>query len=415
MNILKGRVIDGNGGKPIEKGIVAVDGSKIVYVGEEAGYAVSPEDRVFDFSGNTIMPGFIEQHTHFGFGTVNLMNLYTHDDVQKGILSARELAVFLNSGFTSVRECGGLATSFVEPIANGVIKGPRLFPAGKFLTQTGGHADVVQTMPVEFTNIRVSHTRIVDGRDDCRKAAREQFRSGAKFLKIMTTGGITTEGDGNKESQFSPEEISVFVEEAEMHDTYVSAHAEGTQGIKNALKCGVKSIEHGMFMDDECIELMVKNEAWLIPTFTIIDTYLRKLDKLAPRVREKVLASSDAHKESVRRCYEAGVKIGFGSDLTDDKEICPFGINGREFELLTKIGMTPMEAITAGTKTGAEITKMSDKVGTLEVGKLADITVCRGDPITDIKILSEPDNIMFVMLDGDVMKYPAENIRCGLI
>lgn len=163
-----------------------------------------------------------------------------------------------------------------------------------------------------------------------------------------------------------------------------------------------------MFMDDECIELMLLKKAWLIPTFTIIDCYLKNTDKLPPWIVDKLMASREEHLISARRCYAAGVKIGLGADLTNDPIICPFGINGREFRLLTQTGMTPMEAIVAGTKTGAEIINMEARLGTLEPGKLADIAVCAGNPIDDISLLEKPENIVLVIKDGIIEKNTLE-------
>ncbi len=404
MIVLLGRIIKATGEEPIENGAVVINGNTIEYAGDKTGARYPEGTTVIPIGNGTVLPGFIDQHLHFGIGAVDLTKAYMRDDIQKAMLAVKEMKILLNAGFTSVRECGGLSTSFQEPLNEGWVRGPRIISAGQFIVQTGGHADFIQKFPVEFTKLRISHTRIADGVSECRKAAREQFRKGAKFLKIMTSGGITSQGDGNRESQFSREEIRVFVEEAELHDTYVSSHAQGTAGIKNALICGVRSIEHGMFMDDECIELMLKNNAWLIPTFTIVDSYLKNTDKLPPWVVEKLMASRVEHRLSAKRCYEAGVKIGFGSDLTNDAVICPFGINGREFRLLTEIGMTPMEAIIAGTKTGAEIINMGDRLGTLQEGKIADVVVCSGNPIDDISILEHPENIVLVIKDGKVEK-----------
>lgn len=403
MLILKGNLIDATGTEMKKNALVAIEEEKIIYVGDADKFQYPEKSTVMDVGSGTIMPGFIDQHIHFGIGSVDLTKVYLRDDIQKAMLSVYELNVMLNAGFTSVRETGGISTSFEEALSEGWIKGPRLFSAGKMITQTGGHADFIQNFPIEFTKMRATHTRIADGIDDCRRAAREQFRSGAKFLKIMTTGGITSQGDGNRESQFSIDEIKVFVEEADMHDTYVSAHAQGTAGIKNALLGGVKSIEHGIFMDDECIELMLKNDAYLVPTFTIVNSYLDNRDILPPWILEKLLASNEEHFLSAQKCFEAGVKIGLGSDLSNDPKICPFGTNGREFLFLTKIGMSPMQAIIAGTKTGAELMKRKD-LGTIVAGKLADLCVCIGNPIENIELLANPENIKIVIQNGKIVK-----------
>lgn len=225
MIVIFGRIIDGKGTAPIENGTVVLKDDVIEYCGAAEGARYPEGAKTISVGSGTILPGFIDQHIHFGMGAVDLTKVYMRDDIQKAMLAVKEMQTLLNAGFTSVREAGGISASFQEPLSEGWVKGPRVISAGKFIVQTGGHADFIQKFPVEFTKQRITHTRIADGVDDCRKAAREQFRSGAKFLKIMTSGGITSQGDGNRESQFSLDEIKTIVEEAQMHDTYVSAHA----------------------------------------------------------------------------------------------------------------------------------------------------------------------------------------------
>ena len=409
MIVLAGRVIDGTGAGPIEKGIVAFEGSEIVAVCKESEYIIPPNARKIVINHGTIMPGLIDSHLHFGMGSVNQLEVYELDEIEKSLMAVKEMRDALNAGFTSVRETGGISTSFQTPLKNGWIKGPRICSAGRLISQTGGHGDSLQKFPQSLARERMSHCRIADGKEECRKTARMQFRDGAKFLKIVTTGGISSQGDGNRESQFSIEEIKVFVEEAQMHNTYVSSHSQGTMGIRNALKAGVRSIEHGMFMDDECIELMVKNNAYLVPTLMVVESYMNHIDLLPSWIREKLLMSYEEHIKSVKKCYEANVKIALGSDMMGDKVICPFGSHGKEFKKLVDIGMTNMEAIVAGTKTGSELMLMSDKVGTLESGKLADIVVCRDNPLDDIELLGNPDNIDLIVLNGEIIKNKLEN------
>ena len=404
MIVLKGRIIDGTGGPQIEHGAVVLEGNKIKLVCRESELPTYESAEIIDVGDGTILPGFVDAHLHFGMGSINQMEVYLLSEVEKALLSVKEMECTLDAGFTSVREAGGISAEFLHPLAMGWIKGPRICSGGRLLSQTGGHGDSLQRFPRSFAKERMSHAFIVDGKDACREAARMQFRSGAKFLKIVTTGGISSQGDGNRESQFSLEEIKVFVEEAELHNTYVAAHAQGTQGIKNALKCGVKSIEHGMFMDDECIELMLKNDAYLVPTLGVVDKYLENKDKLPKWIVEKLLDSYEAHRKSVKACYKAGIKIALGTDMMGDPIFCPPGYNGLEFSKLTEIGMSNMEAIVAGTRTGSELMLMADKIGTLEAGKFADVAICSGNPLKDISAVSMAENIRMVISDGKVIK-----------
>jgi imidazolonepropionase-like amidohydrolase len=405
MLVLKGRVIDGTGADPIEKGVVVVEGNTIRAVLDERDYSIPPGAQVIDVGSGAIMPGFIDLHTHLGcVGSSNMMMLYTLSSYEKTCQAVYDMERLIEAGFTSVRECGGFANYLKDPIAKGLVRGPRITAAGAVITQTGGHADGYQKFPPEF-NVRNDMAVLVDGVDEMRKACRLQFRAGAEFIKIMTTGGVTSQGDSPRHRQFSDSEILAAVEEAEMHDTYVSTHAQTLAGIKAALRCGVKSIEHVFEIDDEAIEMFLKNEAWIVPTFTILNCYIEKSDLLPPAVSEKAKWALDRHRKSISRAYETGIKIGFGADLISDPLICPYGEkNLEEFLHLAEIGMSPMEAIVAATKTGSEIIMKESQVGTLEPGKLADIAVCAGNPLEDIRTLRKIDNIKLVVMDGKIEK-----------
>jgi imidazolonepropionase-like amidohydrolase len=404
MYVLRGRVIDGNGGAAIENGVVVVEGNRIKAVCEEGAFVVPEDAEVLAVSDATIMPGFIEQHVHLGLGTVDYMRIYTRTAYEKTCQAVYDMERLLEAGFTSVREVGGFANYLSGPIEQGLVSGPRICAAGKIVSQTGGHGDFIQKLPVSINAERNDLAILADGVDEVRKACRLSFRSGGKFIKTMTTGGVTSQGNSPKACQYSMSEIRAMVEEAELKGSYVATHAQTGTGIKNALKGGIKSIEHGMELDDECIDLFHEVGAWLVPTFTIVRTYLDNIGILPPYAAEKVAVANENHLASFRKAYKAGVKIGFGADLVGDKNICPYGMNGMEFVLLNEAGMTPMEAIVAATKTGSELIMMEDELGTLEEGKLADITVCEGNPLEDISILADVDRIKLVMLDGKPVK-----------
>ena len=403
MYVIKGRVIDGNG-NTIEKGVVVTDGNKIKAVCEEAAFVMPPDAEVLEVKDATIMPGFIEQHVHLGLGTANYLMVYYKTDVQKTCQAVHDMEKLIEAGFTSVREVGGFGNYLAEAVEEGLVKGPRICSSGKIISMTGGHGDFIQKLPISANAERNHVSVIADGVDEVRKACRMQFREGAKFIKTMTTGGVTSQADSPKASQYTLSEIRTMVEEAELRGSYVSSHAQTLTGIKNALKGGIKSIEHGMELDDECIELFHKTGAWLVPTFTIVKTYMDHLDLLPPYAAEKILIANKNHLASFKKAYDAGIKIGFGADLVGDKNICPYGIDGMEFVLLNQAGMTPMETIIAATKTGSELIMREDELGTLEPGKLADITICEGNPLEDISILADVNKIKLVLLDGKLVK-----------
>ena len=403
--LFKGTVIDGTGRSVIEKGAVLVSDNKIEKVGPQEAIEAPKSIDIIEIENGTIMPGFIEQHVHLaGLGTINTLLWYTKSMVEFTCQAIADCSALLDAGFTSVRDVGGFGHQLKGPIEQGIVRGPRIFSSGKVFSQTGGHGDLFQKLPLDFCKSNNVGGYIVDGVEACREAARLNFREGVDFLKIMTSGGVTSQGDLNTVYHYSMDEIQVFVEEAKRHGTYVATHAQGTQGIKNALLGGVKSIEHGCFLDDECLELMVKKGAWLVPTFSIVQKYMDMLDMLPEWIVPKVTATYEAHYESVRRAHEAGIKIGLGADFLSDPAICPYGENGMEFEKLTKAGLTPMEAIVAGTRTGAELMFMEDQIGTLEPGKLADLVVVAGNPLENITILGEPDKIKLVLKNGERAK-----------
>jgi imidazolonepropionase-like amidohydrolase len=334
------------------------------------------------------------------------MMIYALSSYEKTCQAVYDMGRLLNAGFTSTREVGGFANYLRDPIAKGLIAGPRICSSGRAICQTGGHGDLYQKFPSSF-NSRMDATIIADGTDEMRKACREQFRAGADFIKSMTTGGVTSQGDSPNHCQFTMDEIKTAVEEAGMHGTYVATHAQTLKGIKNALKGGVMSIEHCFQIDDEVLELFARTGAWIVPTFTILQCYIKFIDQMPKAVAEKSKWAVEIHMKSIRKAYEAGIKIGYGCDLISDAAIAAYGENNlQEFYYLTQIGMSPMEAITAATKTGAENIKKEKELGTIEEGKLADITVCSGNPLDDIRLLTKVENIKMVMLDGKIIKTP---------
>ena len=404
--VLKGRVIDGNGGSPIEKGLVAVSGDRILAVCNEWEYTIPPGATVIEIADGSIMPGMVEMHVHLAL-TSNFYEVYTTHPYHAVCTALNDLEKILDCGFTTIRECGGLS-NYLKPMQeNGTITGPRIFSAGKCIVQTGGHFDFIKEYPVEYT---MHHDRnvistVVDGIDEARKTARRQFREGADFIKLMITPGVVSQSGKFMSQEISDSEIKTYVEEAEKYGTYVAAHAHANAGIKAALRCGVQSLEHGTFMEPEDVEQMLKKGTWLIPTLATGYQFMQNLDKVKPWVREKEQMANAAGIRSAQMAYQAGIPIGAGADFGGD-EICPHGMNGLELKLLVeKVGMSPMEAIVAATKTGARMVLQGDKIGTLEEGKLADIVVVEGNPLENIDLMVGPDHIAVVIQSGQIKKY----------
>ena len=410
--LLKGRVIDGKGGAPLEKGLVAIEGERIIAVCNAWEYPIPAGARVIEVNDATIMPGMIEMHVHLGLSS-NFYEVYTTHPYQVVCTAVRDMGRILSCGFTSMRECGGLS-NFLKPAqVDGSIDGPRIFSAGKCVVQTGGHFDFIKEYPAEYAmyHDRNAISVIGDGITEARKIARTQFREGADFIKLMITPGVVSQSGKFMSQEFSDDEIKTFVEEAEKYGTYVAAHAHANAGIKAALRCGVQSLEHGTFLEEDDVEVMLKKGTWLVPTLATGYRFMQNLDKVQPWVREKEKVANAAGIRSAKLAYNAGIPIGVGADFGGD-DICLHGLNGLELQLLTeKVGMTPMEAIVAATRAGAKMIMQEDQIGTLEPGKLADVIVVEGNPLTDIRTLVGPDHIPVVIQGGKIKKDMAEKSR----
>jgi imidazolonepropionase-like amidohydrolase len=401
-----GRLIDGNGIPPLEDSLIVARGERIDGVGRSSELTVPEGALVIDVTGKTVMPGMIDAHIHFmGWRTPDqARNLLDEPHVQsmRSVIDAWRL---LDAGFTAVRDMGGMNAIYLKrAIQDGSIVGPRIMAAGRAISQTAGHADA-HGIPPEWWK-RHLMGRVADGVADVRKAAREQLREGADLLKIMTTGGVMSEKDKPTACHYSMEEIHAFAEEARNWGVKTGTHAQGTQGIKNALIAGIDSIEHGIFLDDECIEMMLEQGTQLVPTLAIVDAIVTKGRKLGVSGGSVSKAESvqDVHLASFIKAYRAGVKCGLGTDYLSDRVMSPHGENAIELEIyVNKAGLSPMEAIVCATRNNAEVLDLQDDVGTLESGKLADLIVVDGDPLQDISVLQDRSKIAAVYKGGQLV------------
>ncbi|MGB9867603.1 MAG: amidohydrolase family protein [Bacillota bacterium] len=401
---VKGRVIDGTGRPPFQ-GTVVIDDDKIEQVAPDGAVQIPCDATVIDAGSGTILPGLIDAHLHLmGVRSMNPLMWVVEPLPVRVARAVRDCADLLNAGFTSVRDAGGLGVYLKRVIGEGEIPGPRIVSPNKVLSQTGGHGDV-HFLPMDFVQ-QHGFSRICDGVDECRKAAREQFREGADYIKICTTGGVMSEKDKPGSSQFTVEEVAAIVEEARRVGAFVASHAQGTEGINTALRAGVKTIEHGFYINEESIELMLKNDCIMVPTLAIAHRIVTVGEKFGvPEYGiRKAREAHKAHREAVQRAKAAGVKVAMGTDFTGGPML-PFGENAMELELFVELGFTPMEAIVSATKIGAQAIGMGDKLGTLEAGKLADLIVVNGDPLADISCLKNPNNVRVVVKGGKVQKH----------
>ncbi|WP_040226883.1 metal-dependent hydrolase family protein [Bhargavaea cecembensis] len=404
--IENGSIIDGTGSEPIQ-GIVVTDGDKIAYVGDASGYTKSGDETVIDAAGKTVLPGFIDTHIHMMFEYAPLEKRLTTPFSYMYYQAMKYMKATLDAGVTSVRDALGTDLGVKRAIDDGLINGPRVQLSINALTITGGHGDGMQingdVLDISPSGYRGMPNGIADGVDEVRKKTREMLRAGAEVIKVHATGGVMSPTDHPEFTQYSFEELSAIVEEARFRKgVKVMAHAQGAEGIKNAVRAGVHSIEHGIYIDEEAIELMKEHGTYLVPTLLAPVSVLETADEVGmpQSAVEKAKEVIEAHKESFARAYKAGVKIAMGTDAGVFKH----GTNLRELGLMVDDGMTPMDAIVASTKVAAECMGWEDKVGTLEEGKLADVVIVDGNPLEDVYVLADQGNIRVVIKGGQFVK-----------
>ena len=409
MIVLKGRVLDGNGGAPIEKGAVVLEDNRIRLVCRQSQLPDDPTVEVYELEDGTIMPGLIDAHVHMGWGSATAVDWISMTPQLSMARALRDMAQLRQQGYTAFRDLGSDVLLMRPAVAEGLLDVPRIFGAGRIISQIGGHGDVYQKLSLEASQRAYSPAFIVNGVDEVRRACRINARNGADLIKIMTTGGVFSQGDkATPHSHFSQEEIRAAVEEAENMGSYVSTHAQATRGIKMALKNGVKCIEHGFYLDEECIELMVKNDCYLVPTLAIMHAsklYFQGKEGVLPYLKEKTEKSYEAHYHSLEMARKAHITVGVGCDFLGDAAFgCPYSEATLELERLCVAGYTPMEVITMATKVNARLLQMEDQLGTLESGKLADVLLVDGKPDEDIRVLRRSDHVKLVIQDGRIVK-----------
>lgn len=405
--IRNGTLIDGTGGAPLPDAAVLVKDNMIQDVGHANSIQLPDSQTVeIDAGGGYILPGMIDTHVHVMLEGVNIVRDMTTPFSMRFYNSVKFLKNTIDAGITSVRDAGGADAGVRQAVESGVIVGPRMQISISVLTITGGHGDGWMRSGGEF-NLFPAYPGFpesrVDGVEDCRRKVREILRAGADVIKICSTGGVLSPTDHPEFVQFSPEELEVIVREAAYRrGVKVMSHAQGVEGVKNAIRAGVHSIEHGIYLDDEAIELMLKHGTYLVPTLLAPLAVLEAGEKggmpeYGVRKSREVV---EIHSESISRAHKAGVRIAMGTDAG----VMPHGTNLRELGLMVNVGMNPMESIVATTKKAAECLGWEDRVGTIQKGKLADIILVKTNPLQDVRSMENVDNITLVMKDGRVLK-----------
>jgi len=381
---------------------IVVEKNMIVAV--ENGFSVTgTNDNVIDLKTKTVTPGWIDCHVHLSHETnpnayLERFQLNDVDYAYRSVVFARKT---LLAGFTTVRDAGGdIVISLKKAINQGLIEGPRIVAAGTPIGSTGSHSDPTNGYRSDLMGDPGPRIGIANGVEECMKAVRQRYKEGSDVIKIMATGGVLDVSSNGSGAQYTEEEMRAIVQTARDYGLKVMAHAHGAEGIKRALRAGVTSIEHGTLMDDECIDLFKKLGAWYVPTIiagkSVADS--AKIPNYFPAVvAKKAVEIGPRLQATFAKAYKAGVKIAFGTDAGVYKH----GNNWLEFGYMIEAGMKPMDAMKAATMNAAELLGMKDQVGSIEVGKLADIVAVDGDPLKDAKVFGK---VVFVMKNGIIYK-----------
>ena len=401
--LIADRIIDGVSQKPVMGSAILIKDEKIIDVVSETsipdGYIITRLD------GMTLMPGLINGHEHPLLHLDDYQNGHLQaSSAYKALLGLATMQRWLQHGWTTIRVMGDGDVYYANQdirraIEEGVFVGPRITGAAHYISITGGGGDVNFLSPEQSV---IADGLIADGPEEIRKAIRTEIKYGSDWIKIMVTGAFHTVGDDPKNVAFSDEELSVAIAEAGRHNVPVAAHAHAASGINKAVNAGVRSIEHGTYLDDESIRLMVRNGTYYVPTIYVGDYYAGTGKLLAQEKNDgPYLSYRKEWLENIKKAHAAGVKIVVGVDL-GGYNIEPH-VYAREFATLIEAGLSPMEAIKAGTSIAAEMLRWEDRVGSIRSGMLADIIAVSGDPLEDISVLENPS---FVMIGGVLVRSP---------
>lgn len=397
------RLFSGKGDSTVLDGVVIVEGGKIRAVGP--GLAVPAGARVVDLGDATLLPGFIDSHTHVSGESEDDWNAAFAAGLRRAVPEtairatdyARDL---LMAGFTTIRDLGSgeyIDVGLRNTSRDGIIAGPRMLVAVHSLGARGGHCDATG-FPYELFGPEPGiEEGIASGPDQFRDAVRFQVKYGADVIKVCATGGVLSLSDEVDTPQITQDEMNAIVEEAHRLRKKTAAHAHGAEGAKVAIRAGIDSIEHGSFLDDEALRMMKERGTWLVPTLLAGEYVTAPQRKYPPEIAEKARAAMSKRSDMFRRAVKMGVRIAFGTD----SGVSPHGVNAREFKLMVDHGMTPAAALRAATASAAELLGISRLTGTLEAGKEADVVAVPGDPFADI---TATERVSFVMKRGRIYK-----------
>lgn len=403
------RMFDGKSNALVQNGVVVVEGDKIVDAG--SNLPIPSTARVIDLGDATLCPGFMDAHTHLTLdfsGDYNARRLKELDlnVAEQAMIATAYARATVEAGFTTVRDLGSRfvgSREFVDvalrnSINKGVIVGPRMLVATKGIGATGGHFDPTNGFRDFLFGREPDYTDgIADGPDEIRKAVRFEVKNGADVIKAAVSGGVLSLADEVDTPQFTPAEMAALVDESHRLRKKIAVHCHGDEAAREAIEAGVDSIEHGSFMKPETLGIMKKKGTFLTPTLMASEWIMGKLQNYPPALQAKAKAATAARSEMFRNAVKLGVRMSFGTDAA----VFPHGQNAKEFKLMVDLGMNPVDALKSATANDAELLGISQKVGTLEKGKLADVIAVPGDPTTDI---TATERVSFVMKEGKIIR-----------
>ena len=398
-----GQLLDGIKEKPISDQTIIVEDGKITDV-VKGFQAPTGDDKVIDLKGMTVLPGLIDMHVHVEGETSpnRYLKMFTQNPTDVAYDAAVYMKRTLMSGVTTVRDLGGsgVNVSLRNAINKGKVEGPRILTAEKALSITGGHADPTNGYRRDLMGDPGPKEGVVNSIEDAKKAVRWRYKVGADWIKITATGGVLSVAKDGLGPHFQEEEMAAIVKAAKDLGLDVAAHAHGTEGMKRAIRAGVRTVEHGTFMDEEAMELMIKMNCYYIPTISAgkyVEGKAKTPGYFPPVVAAKAAAIGPLIQENFGRAYRKGVPIGFGTDAA----VFPHGDNWKELVYMNEAGMPASEAILAATSVNAKILRMQDEIGSIKKGLSADIIAVEGDPLENLETF---ENVIFVMKQGNVYK-----------